>query len=217
MIRHLLLDLDDTLYPASSRMDEGITNRMIAFVATWLGTSVEEARRIREARPARYGTTLEWLREEHGMGDDAAFFAAVHPESELFELESDPRLRPYLQSLGVPISILTNSPSCHASRVIDFFGLGDVISGVYDLTWNKGVGKPHPSSFLDSLSAAGFSVAESLFVDDLPKYVRGYRALGGPAVLVDETGDNAELARAEGYPAIRSIYDLGGLLDRFAT
>ena len=212
MIRHLLLDLDNTLYPASGAMDEGITNRMLDFVARWLAVPLEEAKKLRVEGLKSCGTTLEWLRTRHGLTDMDAFFEAVHPESEIDELTEDAKLRPYLLSLGLPMTLLTNAPMAHATRVLDFFNIKDIFTGVYDLTFHNGKGKPHASSFLDTLDAAGFSVAETLFVDDLPKYCRGYQAIGGKAVLVDEQDKYADIAQAEGFGRIASIYGLADLL-----
>lgn len=208
-IRHLLLDLDNTLYPASDGMDEGIRERMISFVAEFLGVPVDEAIRLRAEGLPSYATTLEWLTARHGLTDEDAYFRAVHPESEIGELRPDPDLRGYLLSLGLPMSLLTNAPIEHASRLLRFFGIEDIFLGVFDLTFHRGRGKPHPEAFLNSLSAVGKSVAETLFVDDLPKYARGYRALGGRAVLVDQSGQYAEIAEREGFGRVESIYGLG--------
>jgi len=212
MIRHLLLDLDNTLYPASSGMDEGITRRMLAFVARHLGVSLEEGTRLRAAGLPSYGTTLEWLTVEHNLTDQNGYFEFVHPESEIEELERDERLRPYLLSLNLPLTLLTNAPAAHARRLLEFFNIEDIFLGVYDLNFNKGVGKPHPDSFRSAIAPSGFTVEETVFVDDHPKYVKGYKAIGGKAVIVDETGRYGELAEKEGYGRIRNIYELAALL-----
>lgn len=215
MIHHLLLDLDNTLYPASEAMDAGITHRMIGFVASYLGVSVEEATALRLAaiRGAKpYGTTLEWLKAEHRLADENAYFEAVHPESEIAELTPDPKLGPYLVSLGLPLTLLTNAPMAHAKRVLAFFGIEDIFLGVFDLTFHNGRGKPHRNSFLDTLKAVGHTVDDTIFVDDQPKYVRGFKALGGRAILVDESGRNAAIAAEEGFGHIISIYGLRDLL-----
>ena len=47
MIQHLLLDMDNTLYPASGKMDAGINSRMQRFVADFLGVPLEEAIALR--------------------------------------------------------------------------------------------------------------------------------------------------------------------------
>jgi putative hydrolase of the HAD superfamily len=213
MIRHLLLDLDNTLYPASGGMDAGITRRMLEFVAEYLAVSFDEGVNLRKDGLTRHGTTLEWLKREHSLQNDTGYFEAVHPESELSELQSDPNLRPYLLTLGLPLTLLTNGPKAHADRVLKFFNIEDIFVGIFDITWHKGPGKPHPESFLAPLQAVGYSVEETLFVDDHPKYVRGYKAIGGKAVLVDETGRYTELAAQEGFGHIHSIYGLADYLE----
>lgn len=216
MIRHLLLDLDNTLYPASGGMDAGITRRMMEFVSAFLGVPFEEGARRRSSRLGAYGTTLEWLKAEYNLTDEAAYFEAVHPESELTELTPDPELRKYLLSLGLPMTLLTNAPMAHAQRLLKFLNIEDIFLGVFDLTFHKGVGKPHPDCFISTLKAVGFTIEESLFVDDHPKYVRGYKAIGGQAVIVDEDGRFEEMAKAEGFGHIRTIYGLASILDTFS-
>lgn len=185
---------------------------MMNFVASFLNVPLEEAISMRSKALPSYGTTLEWLMTEHMLINQDEYFAAVHPETELNELQKDPLLREYLLSLNLPMTLLTNAPMSHALRVLEFFNIQDIFLGVFDLTYHKGVGKPHPESFRSTLAAVGFSVNESLFVDDLPKYVRGYMNLGGQAVLVDETGKNKSLAQTEGFGYIRSIYELKAFL-----
>jgi len=215
MMRHLLLDLDNTLYPASGGMDAGITRRMMEFVSDFLGVPFEEGARRRSSRLGAYGTTLEWLKAEYNLTDEAAYFEAVHPESELAELTPDPELRNYLLSLGLPMTLLTNAPMAHAQRLLRFFNIEDIFIGVFDLTFHKGVGKPHPDCFFSTLKAVGFTVEESLFIDDHPKYVRGYQAIGGRAVIVDEDGRFEKMAKDEGFGHIRTIYGLASILDTY--
>ena len=62
--KHLLFDLDNTLYPSSSDMDKGITRRMLECVAEYFNCSIERAIELRKERITHYSTTLEWLRSE---------------------------------------------------------------------------------------------------------------------------------------------------------
>ncbi len=208
MIQHLLLDMDNTLYPASGKMDAGINSRMKQYVADFIGVSLEEAIALRAQNVPNYGTTLEWLKAQHGLVDQEAYFNAVHPEHETEELLFDEKLRPYLLSLGLPLTLLTNAPMSHATRVLDFFNISDIFLDIFDLTFHDGKGKPHPDCFRNTLQAVHKTVEETLFVDDHPKYVRGYKAIGGKAVIVDEHSRQLEMARTEGFGHIRSIYDL---------
>ena len=124
-ITHLLFDLDNTLYPSTAKIDEGITHRMLSFTANLLGVSYEEAVQRRIERLPLYGTTLEWLRTEHGLVDVDEYFSAVHPPEEVNELQKDVNLRPLLKSLGLPMTILTNAPRRHAVRVLEFLEIAD--------------------------------------------------------------------------------------------
>lgn len=208
MYKHLLLDLDNTLYPASAAMNDGITFRMISFVSKWLGVSYEEAIAARKNALPSYGTTLEWLIAEKKFTDVNAYFEAVHPESELEELKPDLYLRGFLKSLGIPLTLLTNAPLSHAERVLRFFNIEDLFIGIFDITYHNGKGKPHSDSFIKTLEKVKYTVDQTLFVDDHPKYVAGYKNIGGQAILVDEKGIYAELAQKEGYGRIKNIYEI---------
>ena len=65
-------------------------------------------------------------------------------------------------------------------------------------------GKPHAEAYRRACDASGVAVEEVLFVDDMPKYVRGFLDLGGNGLLIDEAGRFAD----EGLPRIRSLAEL---------
>ena len=102
---HLLFDMDNTIYPASSAMNDGITRRMLECVADFFKCDMERAVELRKERIIHYSTTLEWLRDE-GLTDIEGFLAHVHPENEADELLEQPGLRDFLLSLPYPKSIL---------------------------------------------------------------------------------------------------------------
>ena len=208
MLRLVLLDLDNTIYPESAGMDVDIVKRMNAYVANYLGITVHAALELRRERATRYGTTLEWLVAEQGFEDSEGFFAAVHPEGEEYCLDEDPELARALDSMNLPKAVLTNSPSEHARRVLRKLGVADRFSAIFDIRSNGLKGKPHPEAYRRACEASGVGVEEVLFVDDMPKYVRGFTALGGRALLVDEHDRFAD----EGLPRIRSVYDLPSYL-----
>lgn len=193
-IEHLVFDLDNTLYPASSKMDSGITSRMINFAAKQIGVSVEEATKLRKERMPIYGTSLGWLSAEHGLTDIQGFFAAVHPENEIEELDFDPKLRGFLQNLPLPMTILTNSPTIHANRVLDFFNIKDLFIFISDIETNGLKGKPNKNAYFNAVFQNNYNLSNSLFFDDHEKYTKGFTALGGKSILVTDKfllpGDN---------------------------
>jgi|WetSurMetagenome_2_1015567.scaffolds.fasta_scaffold107295_2 putative hydrolase of the HAD superfamily len=208
MLRLALFDLDNTLYPESSGMDRDITRRMLDFVARFLGTSVEEARALRHERARLYGTTLEWITVEHAFRDVEAYFAAVHPDGEEYCIAANPELGPILDSIPAAKAVLTNSPVEHAERVLAKLGVRDRFGVVHDIRANGLRGKPHAEAYRRACELSGASIAETIFIDDMPKYARGFMALGGRAVLVDEAGRYG----SEAIPAVRELSELPALL-----
>lgn len=183
-IRHLLFDMDNTLYPASSAMNQGITSRMNQFVADFVGISLEEACELRKLGVAQYGTTLGWLHQKFGLTDIDVFFTAVHPESETAELEPDPSLRTFLESLQLPMTILTNAPRIHAERVLRFFNISDLFIGIHTIESNALRGKPHPEAYKTAIESSGYKIEETLFFDDHLKYIEGYARAGGTPIWI---------------------------------
>jgi putative hydrolase of the HAD superfamily len=215
MIRHLLLDVDNTLYPQSHKMDQAITHRMYEYTAKQTGLPLQEAIELRKQRLPNYGSTLEWLRNEHDLINEQDYFEYVHPENELDEIKKDSKLRPFLLSLELPLTVLTNSPMFHAKRVLEFLDIADLFTHVYDVTKLDGRGKPHADCFQQVLRETGHRASETLFLDDYPKYVLGFKQVDGNSVLVDEFDAHVEFAQNENIPRIHTIYEVVGILERF--
>lgn len=188
--QHLLFDLDNTLYPASSTMNDLIQIRMLECVAEQFHCTIEEARALKKERIVHYSTTLEWLRSE-GLTDVEGFLAHVHPADEAESLKPIAGLREYLQSLPLPMSILTNSPIEHAQRVVEKLGIADLFVAITDIRDAGFKGKPYSNSYLAALAKVGgtATVENTLFLDDMRKYTDGWCALGGTSILIgDDNG-----------------------------
>ena len=217
MIGHLLFDIDNTLYSASNLMERRISERMFQFIADFLSVPLEEAVKLQRARRNNYGTTLEWLECEYHFNDRDTYFKAVHPASEISELQPDPNLRAFLLSLQLPMTVLTNAPMAHAERVLNFFYISDLFLGVFDISYNQGKGKPQPEAFTKPLAAVHKTVEETLFLDDCPAYVQGFVKIGGRSILIDERERCTDFTKASGIPSIKSIYELPPLLERLSV
>jgi len=192
MLKVLLFDLDNTLYSDTVGMERDILVRMNRFVAKTLDLDLSEAAEIRRDRTRRYGTTLEWLMAEHGFTEPESWFAAIHPEGEESAIQRDPSLRRLLESMKLPKVIFTNSPMEHAERVLDKLGIRELFDRVYDIRFNGLRGKPHSEAIRRVLADCDVDAPESLLVDDIPKYVRGFVEEGGHGVLLDEADRHAD-------------------------
>lgn len=223
---HLLFDMDNTLYPASSAMDKGITRRMLECVADFFHCTMDEAIALRSERIVHYSTTLEWLRSE-GLTDVEGFLAHVHPSNEAEELPPQPGLRDFLISLNMPMSILTNAPHEHADTVLGKLGIADLFEAVTDIRDAGFNGKPYPDSYMAALKKVGATIEYTLFLDDMQKYTDGWVALGGTAVLIGspngkplaEDAESMKKARAANTTGktgktirMKSIYEIKGIL-----
>ena len=205
---HLLFDMDNTLYPASSAMDKGITRRMLECVADFFHCDMERAIALRSERRIHYSTTLEWLRAE-GLTDVEGFLAHVHPSYEADELPPQPGLRDFLISLNMPMSVLTNAPHEHADTVLGKLGIADLFEAVTDIRDAGFNGKPYPDAFMAALRKAGSTVENTLFLDDMQKYTDGWVALGGTAVLIGSSNGKPLAQDAQAMIAARAANTTG--------
>jgi putative hydrolase of the HAD superfamily len=208
MPKYLLFDLDNTLYSCRHGLEDQVRRRIQDFTAAFLGISPEEAWQQRLARQHDYGTNLEWLMHEKGFTDVESYIAAVHPANEADTLPPDPELRAFLESIPLPKAILTNSPREHADLILDRLGMKGLFTHIFDIRQTAFKGKPRPEVFNHALDTLGRRAAEVLFIDDHPGYVQGFLALGGPGLLLDETGAHA----AYPHPKIGNVRELTAYL-----
>jgi putative hydrolase of the HAD superfamily len=204
MLKYALFDLDNTLYSCRHGLEDNVRRRMRKFTSALLGISPEEAWSQRMAHEQKYGTNLEWLMREKNFTAVEDYFAAVHPADEADALPPDPELGAFLAALPLPRAILTNSPREHADRILDKLGIGGLFSHVFDIRQTGFVGKPHPEVYDRALGILGVEAADTLFVDDHPGYVKGFIALGGRGLLLDENDVHGDYP----HPRIRELKEL---------
>jgi putative hydrolase of the HAD superfamily len=209
--RHVLFDLDDTLYKSSSGMFPEIRRRMTVFVARFLGLSEDAANAKREEFVTRFGTTLGGLLREAGLEDPEIFLREVHPADVAAYIAPDPGLRPMLRALDVSKSVFTNSPREHAERVLEFFGIRDCFREIYDIRFSGFCGKPLAAAYRRVLAALGETAGRVLLVDDSTAYLQTFRDMGGRVLQVREDG-----APTGEWPCLKDIKDLPGFLESTA-
>ena len=209
MIRHILFDLDCTLYSVNYGLEDEVSRRIQEFTVSWLGLSGDECNRLRMEALKRYGTTMEWLAAEKCLTAYSDYYNYVHPADEAASLPPDPELRKFLEGLPCPCSILTNSPGFHAERIIKKLELEGVFQYVFDIQGNGHIGKPHALAFNRALDAIGLKIDEALFIDDNHRYTKGYIDLGGRALLLDERDINKDYP----YERIGNLKELTKFLD----
>jgi putative hydrolase of the HAD superfamily len=179
----LILDCDNTLYPASTNMmalnDAGIAR----YLTETMGLEKDEAERVRLGFLRKYGTTLAGLIAEHNVNADE-FMALVHNYDVSPFVKPNPKLKSFLCTMNIPRVVLTSANEDHALRVADALGVRGCLDRIYDLKAVDYLGKPHPHAYEKILD--DYPGERAVFVDDRMLNFPAAHKLGMVNVWVDE-------------------------------
>ena len=183
-----LLDLDDTLHDAISRIIPRINQRMTDFVAHELQIDRARADALRREYWLRYGATLLGLIQRHQV-EPGRFLQATHPMAELGPLvERDVRLIQALRRLPGRKIVLTNAPHHYAVEVLTRLGIHRLIDHLIPIESMRIAGhlRPKPSKLMlrAVLARHRLEPARCVLVEDSLSNLVSARALGLRTVLV---------------------------------
>lgn len=184
-MRHstILFDLDNTLYPASSGLMQGVDTRITEYVQMLLGLDVERAADLRRQYFIDYGTTLRGLQFHHAV-DPEDYLIYVHDLVLDSFLDSDAELDHLLSQVDATKVIFTNAPSEHARRVLARLGVERHFAQIFDIRFSSFQPKPNPASYQRVLDALGIRGGDALLIEDTPANLPPARALGMSTILV---------------------------------
>ncbi len=187
MIKFLLFDLDETLYPFSTGLMQRINERMNEFMVQQLGVPEAEVSALRQSYWRTFGTTLRGLYVERHI-DAQAFLDYVHdiPLEEYFR--ADERLDALLSTLPQDKYVFTNAPADHARRVLRVLGIERHFRGIFDINFIEYASKPAESAYRKVLSALKARGEECLMIDDSARNLAPAQALGIRTVLLNGRG-----------------------------
>jgi len=212
MIRHLLFDLDDTLYPTAAGMMHEISARMNAFMIERVGIAPSDVERARKDYWDRYGTTLRGLYIERHI-DAQAFLNYVHDVRVENYLRRDERLGAMLAQLPQTKYIFTNAPADYAHHVLATLGIEKYFARIFDINFIEYQSKPTPIAYTKVLAALAVPATECLLVDDTTRNLAPARELGMKTVLVK--GSPHGLSNDGADAVIETIYDLLEVVNRY--
>ena len=161
----LVVDLDDTLYPASSGLWALLRSRIEVFVACKLHLSRAEARRTREQLFRQYGTTMRGLQAMYQV-DEEEFLKFVHDVPLWNFIRPDPRLRQVLSAYPQRKVIFSNADTRHVRRVLNTLDLADCFEQIVDILDLGPYCKPMPEAFAILQSRLGEPLNHCVLVDD---------------------------------------------------
>lgn len=206
MLRLILFDLDETLYPRSATLMHQISARISEYLIQKIGIVPEQAQEIRQHFRGTYGTALRGLIEEGYTFDIEDYFRYVHDIELQGRIDPDPKLREMLLNIPLRRAVLTNSNIEHAERILKHMAIRDCFEQVIDIKALGYLNKPHPKSYEQALNMLGVPAHEVIFIEDTPMNTAPARALGMTTVLIDcPNSDSADYF-------LSSVMDVGPLV-----
>lgn len=211
-ITTILFDLDNTLYPSSSGLMRAIDTRIVEYVRTLLGISMEEAMTVRQDYFLTYGTTLRGLQHHHNV-DAEHYLNYVHELAMDSFVASDAELDHLLGQLNATKIIFTNSPREHAERVLKALAIEQHFSQIFDIRFFLFSPKPDPAGYQRALDILGVNGNETVLIEDTLKNLVPARTLGMTTILIGDP-NSLEAAALSDYvvpdilAAIRIVLEL---------
>ena len=177
-----IFDLDNTLYPAESRLWPQIDLRITLFLSHFFGLDGLSARALQKHYYYRYGTTLNGLMAEHGI-DPHPYLDFAH-DIDLATLEPDPALNHAIAALPGRKLIFTNGSRRHASNVTKKLGFEEHFEAVFDIVDAEFIPKPHHVTYQRFLDQHEIDPHTAIMFEDLAKNLEVPHQLGMATVLV---------------------------------
>jgi putative hydrolase of the HAD superfamily len=185
MIRTILFDLDETLYPRQAGIMEEIRKLMLGYLRSHFDLSLEEADELRREYFVAYGTTLRGLQINHQI-DPEGFLSYVHDIPLHKHLQPNPHLDSILASLPQDKVIFTNASREHAESVLDILGIRHHFDRIVDVRDMDYESKPQPGAYDRICTLLEVRPEECVLVEDNIQNLHPAKAIGMTTVLVGD-------------------------------
>lgn len=190
MIRAILFDLDETLYPAHTGVMDHIRELILAYLRQSLNLSPEESELLRQHYIQIYGTTMRGLQANYQI-DPEEYLRFVHNIPLHHYLQPNAELDAVLASIPLPKIVFTNASREHAERVLDHLGIRRHFSRIVDIRDMAYESKPDPSAYERLCRLLDLRPEECLIVEDNVRNLIPAKKLGMVTVLVGQ-GNNQD-------------------------
>ena len=205
-----IFDLDNCLYPASSRLFDLIDERMGAYIERLLGVDRDEARRVQKSHFHAHGTTLAGLMREHRV-DPHEFLEDVHAIP-LDRLTRDERLALGLARLPGRKLIFTNADEPYARRVLEALGIGEHFAELHDIRAAELRPKPDRHGYQLMLDRFNIDPSRAAMVEDMAQNLKPAKQLGLTTVWVDNGSERGNHGHSPDFIDL-TISDVGEWLE----
>ncbi len=183
--RHLIFDLDETLYPRHSGLMHEIARLIRLYLVERMGFAPEKAEQLRQYFWMHYGTTLRGLQTEYQVDTDD-YLHFVHDIRLEDYIEPNPAVAAMLRRLPLRKAIFTNADIRHAGRVLARLELTELFPTILDIRATEFCNKPDPRAYQLALRALRAEGPECILVEDNARNLRPAKEhFGVTTILVD--------------------------------
>lgn len=183
MLKYILFDLDNTLYPKSLGIFDLVIERIRNYMEVRMGFDRELARSLRQEYLRKYGSTMRGLMIHHSLNADD-FLEYVHDVGVEKRLSPDPDLEGLLKSITVEKGIFTSGHKPHAQRVLRCLGVERYFPQIFDILFTRCIPKPNPEPYRQVLDHLCLQGKECMMIEDMPANLKPAKDLGMITVLV---------------------------------
>ena len=184
MIRFLLFDVDETLYPHSSSLWPLLRERIMQYMVERVGLTRPAAEALREQYLKQYGTTTRGLHLHNGIDIDE-YLEYVHDVPINTVLFNDPELNSVLAQIPIEQCLFTNATHQHALNVTVALGISHHFTRIFGLEDFDFVSKPDPRPYEIVLKSLGAQGDECILIEDSLRNLETGKQMGMTTVLVD--------------------------------
>ncbi len=187
MLKYLIFDLDETLYPRNAGLMQEIGVRINRYLIDHLQLSEADAVLLRQRYFQQYGTALRGLIVERSDANPEDYLRFVHDIPLAKYIGPNPALNAMLRSIDLPKVIFTNATMEHAQKVLDILGISDCFSHLIDIRAIDFISKPDRRAYEKMLALIDARPDECILVEDSARNLLPAKALGLKTILVDSS------------------------------
>jgi putative hydrolase of the HAD superfamily len=177
-----VFDLDNTLYPASSRLFDQIDRKITEYIMQTLNLDWDAAYKKQKLFFREYGTSLRGMMEVHDI-PPKDYLEYVH-NIDLKPVIPSPALNQALGQLPGRKVIFTNGSRTHAKNVTDKLGITHHFSATFDIVDCEFTPKPDINVYVKMLKALSIDPKSAVMIEDMACNLAPAAALGMTTVWI---------------------------------
>ena len=177
-----IFDLDNTLYPASSRLFDQVDRRITEYIMQALDLEWDDAHKKQKLFFHEYGTSLSGMMEVHNIPANE-YLEYVH-NIDLSPLAPSPALNQALEQLPGRKVIFTNGSTAHAKNVTEKLGITHHFDATFDIVDCEFTPKPDLIVYEKMLSTLSINPKSAVMIEDMARNLVPAAALGITTVWV---------------------------------